>query len=149
MRISDWSSDVCSSDLLAARCLRSRTGRRPAAGPDAALHRPTADQQLIACRCASRPPSPGTARAACAPPGASHAPQRSALTPCAHLRQALVPAFPPALLRAIPGEYQDDETTCRRVSRHVLAGIGRLRSRSEEHTSELQSLMRTSYTDFC
>src|SRR3546814_10214774 len=33
---------------LAARCLRSRTGRRPAAGPDAALHRPTADQQLIA-----------------------------------------------------------------------------------------------------
>src|SRR3546814_1300121 len=73
------------------------------------------------------------------------------LTPCEHLRQALVPAFPAALLRAIPGEYQDDETTCRRVSRHVLAGIGRLRSggRSEEHTSELQSLMRISYAVFC
>src|SRR3546814_20514558 len=52
---------------------------------------------------------------------------RSVVTPCEHLRHALVPAFPPALLRAIPGEYQDDETTCRRVSRHVLAGIGRLR----------------------
>src|SRR3546814_6042807 len=62
-------------------------------------------------------------------------PHRSALTPCEHLRQALVPAFPPALLRAIPGEYQNDETTCRRVSRHVLAGTGWLRSggtRSEE-----------------
>src|SRR3546814_2250036 len=32
----------------------------------------------------------------------------------------------------------------------VLAvGFGRLRGRSEEHTSELQSLMRTSYADFC
>src|SRR3546814_3183247 len=31
----------------------------------------------------------------------------------------------------------------------VLGGIGRLLDRSEEHTSELQSLMRISYAVFC
>src|SRR3546814_9998560 len=33
--------------------------------------------------------------------------------------------------------------------RHDLAGEGRLEPRSEEHTSELQSLMRISYAVFC
>src|SRR3546814_5704418 len=32
---------------------------------------------------------------------------------------------------------------------HAPAGVGRSRWRSEEHTSELQSLMRISYAVFC
>src|SRR3546814_4771393 len=34
-------------------------------------------------------------------------------------------------------------------SRRMLAAVAALCRRSEEHTSELQSLMRTSYADFC
>src|SRR3546814_3099394 len=33
--------------------------------------------------------------------------------------------------------------------RHALSGVGRQKVRSEEHTSELQSLMRISYAVFC
>src|SRR3546814_6459451 len=36
-----------------------------------------------------------------------------------------------------------------RCQRTVAAGLGRLGARSEEHTSELQSLMRPSYAVFC
>src|SRR3546814_7910451 len=35
------------------------------------------------------------------------------------------------------------------VSKHALQGIGYTHPRSEEHTSELQSLMRISYAVFC
>src|SRR3546814_8116782 len=35
------------------------------------------------------------------------------------------------------------------VERHVKTRFGGIRKRSEEHTSELQSLMRTSYAVFC
>src|SRR3546814_4710947 len=86
MRISDWSSDVCSSDL----------GLLRAAGPFRCPHR---------TRLRGRKP-----------PGAA------------------VPA-------AAPG----------RRSRHLPVGARRRRAalRSEEHTSELQSLMRISYAVFC
>src|SRR3546814_8408042 len=35
------------------------------------------------------------------------------------------------------------------IATNLLAGIGLLSNRSEEHTSELQSLMRISYAVFC
>src|SRR3546814_7534406 len=87
MRISDWSSDVCSSDLTArsaarVRCVPDRP--RPAA---TGAHR--------------RRPEPGTRLAV------------------------------------------------RRQSSTPRTGCPRLRPRSEEHTSELQSLMRISYAVFC
>src|SRR3546814_6781550 len=41
----------------------------------------------------------------------------------------------------------EDATVCLR--REYAERIGDLRSRSEEHTSELQSLMRISYAVFC
>src|SRR3546814_4345294 len=90
MRISDWSSDVCSSDLCrgAARDLSRSPDRR-----DLALHR--------GAGCIFAP-----GRAACR----SQAPLAGSAT---KLR------------------------------------IGRLSKRSEEHTSELQSLMRISYAVFC
>src|SRR3546814_3772695 len=91
MRISDWSSDVCSSDLL---------GRR---------HRATE--------------------------------QGRANIFLANLANALDPGhFDPPL---------EDDEWCRANRPAELAGHLSVKRRSEEHTSELQSLMRTSYAFFC
>src|SRR3546814_1913030 len=109
MRISDWSSDVCSSDLL-----RDRDEQR--AGGDVARLR----------------------------------------LPAAFQRQALV-AFD--RLRIERGFVRAERLDLRRgqggvqpaeldpVQRQLPADPGRVRS--EEHTSELQSLMRISYAAFC
>src|SRR3546814_1606713 len=101
MRISDWSSDVCSSDLMAASIGAALAfGNAPAGGGG----------WRWACRAGA---FPGAAAAAIV--GASCRPSKSeAGTP----RKRRTPAF------------------WRRM-------------RSEEHTSELQSLMRISYAVFC
>src|SRR3546814_9953932 len=91
MRISDWSSDVCSSDLFRARASRSR----------AALLRIRGIMLPIFLA---------------APAG------RGAL--CAAVRAAA------------------RQSGC-------LSRISQKKPRSEEHTSELQSLMRISYAVFC
>src|SRR3546814_4167820 len=96
MRISDWSSDVCSSDLCAPAERQCAT-----AAPDNRITTAPASLGLHGRRCSSR---------------------------------ALV-----------------DRAGVGRPSRHIrqpphLAGH---EPRSEEHTSELQSLMRTSYAVFC
>src|SRR3546814_2438855 len=100
MRISDWSSDVCSSDLWPS-CLRHRNGVSPPS---------RARVKNIVTRlgkCSSvRIVSPGSADAA-------------------------FDQEPSALRRT-------GKTLCRAGSH-----------RSEEHTSELQSLMRISYAVFC
>src|SRR3546814_9775572 len=115
MRISDWSSDVCSSDLCGDgdSCRRRLLARRRAARlaarrlrlPD--LARPAAG--------AAQPPHPAGSAAA--------DPVRERRHPCPGRRGAAA-----ARLRAEPDH-----------------GAGR----SEEHTSELQSLMRISYAVFC
>src|SRR3546814_5983213 len=91
LRISDWSSDVCSSDL--------RSTCRPSA----------------AC---------GRARS------------RSARSQCARDVDARRPPADPARQQVDP----------LRGGHEARDGP---RPRSEEHTSELQSLMRNSYADFC
>src|SRR3546814_7515671 len=117
MRISDWSSDVCSSDLVCLLlhgpvhpCLQGNRAsfksdaRQPTMPPAAALSPPAATLQ---------PPHPTVApRVACPTPHRSPHPGRW----CGH---------PPRAFRAVPGY------------------------RSEEHTSELKSLMRISYAVFC
>src|SRR3546814_8063386 len=97
MRISDWSSDVCSSDLRQHHRLGQRAARR-AAG---------------AARCRRRPGQRGKAMRAMT---AEH-------------RTPLIDRLP-----AVRGRLTENAP---------LAG------RSEEHTSELQSLMRISYAVFC
>src|SRR3546814_9613141 len=91
MRISDWSSGVCSSDL-------------PMAGPW--------------------------------------------LSP-----QVVKRKISPKLLPAIGGAPRGRWSAASGLRREVLQQLGQLRRRldrrSEEHTSELQSLMRTSYAVFC
>src|SRR3546814_8108184 len=105
MRISDWSSDVCSSDLcLGPSPPASRPGARPRPGAadgagTAAGTRPR--QVLWLRRCSGEPGGP--------------------------VRVGLALASAERRL----GDAEDH------------------RDRSEEHTSELQSLMRISYAVFC
>src|SRR3546814_3347769 len=90
MRISDWSSDVCSSDLFPAERLW-----------------PTRSF----CRRRQNDPPPG------------HEPWRRQFSPCRRPARSCARWYSPA--------------------------IPAVRARSEEHTSELQSLMRNSYAVFC
>src|SRR3546814_9132939 len=111
MRISDWSSDVCSSDLFDRRVLEAE-GREYFLEP-------------------GEYPSGGVLNAA--------------------IIAALIGR--PILLRIA------DAALDRQAIDDFIFGIGedrigarllkRLRYRSEEHTSELQSLMRISYAVFC
>src|SRR3546814_6470840 len=99
MRISDWSSDVCSSDLCGSRAASDETWTK----------------RLI--------PAARAARTAARVP-------------------AILPVWKPALSGAL--------TTPAMCSTTSASAISLCRqSRSEEHTSELQSLMRISYAVFC
>src|SRR3546814_4802672 len=100
MRISDWSSDVCSSDL-SSKPFRAKA------------RRPAVRQSSVASRVAISGPD-----------GKPTEPQRSANSaiPISWASKALV-----AAVSVPPTHWQ----------------------RSEEHTSELQSLMRISYAVFC
>src|SRR3546814_1512048 len=102
MRISVWSSDVCSSDLLQHReGLRRRAARREPPGRRRRLHHRAAA-------------AAGKGECAAGSEGAGVSTRR--LYPC-NCRPGACPRDPLA--------------------------------RSEEHTSELQSLMRISYAVFC
>src|SRR3546814_5052031 len=103
MRISDWSSDVCSSDLLDRRILRNFDF---AAQPGAVFIGQANQQQAVLARIA-REDVAETRRDDAADPEVGERPHRM-------------------------------------FARRAAAEI-----RSEEHTSELQSLMRISYAVFC
>src|SRR3546814_9479443 len=101
MRISDWSSDVCSSDLQ----LKALRGQSSAASTMAA----------------------GFARKL----SAAGLSQRYAASAATILAQTVMPALDSQIAEL---------TKLRPAASH---------DRSEEHTSELQSLMRISYAAFC
>src|SRR3546814_2901841 len=112
MRISDWSSDVCSSDL-AAEAAR-------VVAHDVIPHHFRAvlrNRERIALGCAA---------------------EAVAVVGQRNLRRILLGrvVIPLRIRGAAP----------RRVDNHLVVGEG---LRSEEHTSELQSLMRISYAVFC
>src|SRR3546814_996626 len=120
MRISDWSSDVCSSDL-----------------PQAGL----------------RPPAPAT-------PAQGQAPESACALSIARQNHSARTAPAPAAVQ-IRGHAKTCPDPCplrtpfahvRRAFRVLLGAEGKreiIQLRSEEHTSELQSLMRNSYAVFC
>src|SRR3546814_7128959 len=135
MRISDWSSDVCSSDLFRHRRVDFRLGVEAADGePDRAARPRLREAQgredvgrLHRRRGAGRAGGDREAR---------HGP---------HERLRVHP---------LEGEVEVARNALRRVT--VQADAGKAPSnalqqprRSEEHTSELQSLMRISYAVFC
>src|SRR3546814_1925663 len=103
MRISDWSSDVCSSDLRPTWERQARADRHQAAG----------------CRRECRTSSSRSYR------------------PC-----------PPSQLSS---RTAAGKSAARTVDAPANGAVGTapLCARSEEHTSELQSLMRISYAVFC
>src|SRR3546814_9217008 len=112
MRISDWSSDVCSSDLFRSNRIRraARAARRPAAPCPRLLHRPASAWQK-------------SAKAA----------RESRDASCRK----------PKIRAPDEGGRCFGSPASRRIL-HVDSP-----ARSEEHTSELQSLMRISYAVFC
>src|SRR3546814_7414346 len=114
MRISDWSSDVCSSDLV------KRQTRRPgqSCGTD----------RCLAWPCAAEGDTCGHQQN----PGR----HESALGRERHRRGAA---------RGAPGEVRDGQGLRGDLRRPLPAHL----DRSEEHTSELQSIMRISYAVFC
>src|SRR3546814_10498145 len=107
MRISDWSSDVCSSDLDILTNF--------------------AEAQRNPCHCREE---------LAAPAGRRHA-------------KRLLPRFETLafiLVSRLPIEHA---STARRRSLLCQSNVRECEKRSEEHTSELQSLMRISYAVFC
>src|SRR3546814_8480700 len=135
MRISDWSSDVCSSDLICGRQLahldghdvRNRETRR--LGPENQTSR-------------GKP---------------------SVFGPLEYHKSGFGDGTGAGFLRAFGVEPPESGSRFRKRPPHLFAADLRarhgqilktrqrrhLQSRSEEHTSELQSLMRTSYAVFC
>src|SRR3546814_2024386 len=111
MRISDWSSDVCSSDLdRVAHAERAQPADRGECGESAAE-----DDDVLHGRCS---------RAQRAISAAGSAPDTRAISR--------------------PPWNSTSVGMLRMPKRAPSSG-----SRSEEHTSELQSLMRISYAVFC
>src|SRR3546814_7745362 len=130
MRISDWSSDVCSSDLPTP----CRTPRQRARDRTAKC------RSSVAARNHSVPID------------------RGLRLHSAELRQQIWPR--PHAVRAVPPATPHDHRPACRLQEPRLPSWPRLRPvhpvraaskdpRSEEHTSELQSLMRISYAVFC
>src|SRR3546814_8873133 len=101
MRISDWSSDVCSSDLSAS------SGRPSPPAPSTDLFSAPVDCTKYTCRSVS----------------------------------------PPDLVSSTSDSSNTGVSTGRKPKRSKVRRI--VSSRSEKHTSELQSLMRISYAVFC
>src|SRR3546814_4973659 len=116
MRISDWSSDVCSSDLPARQGRRRRRRQHP-----------------LPLRGAPRSGHKGRVRAS--------APGRGRIGRMAGRKRAekslKTHVFPTFLVHFVI------------KLRGAGSKIRVVRLRSEEHTSELQSLMRISYAVFC
>src|SRR3546814_9300656 len=115
MRISDWSSDVCSSDLPLTRgyaCFKGLQAKESHHGPNRLLH-----------------PLKRNAEG-----GYDRIPLEQALDEIAEKVSAISEKYGPDSI----GTYFGNGASFNSTS-----------FRSEEHTSELQSLMRISYAVFC
>src|SRR3546814_4190335 len=119
MRISDWSSDVCSSDL-------QRIERRQRLHIDLAARAPQSVVTVVDR--IGVDPRDAAARLVCNP-----------VLAVPHIDQPLEPPIEPLRHAAddLPGHLRADRE------------LGHVGVRSEEHTSELQSLMHISYAVFC
>src|SRR3546814_10286519 len=134
MRISDWSSDVCSSDLLAQRTLsfikKNLDGRLPHG------ERTDADHELLTLV---------TQAVATEFPATM---QDFALSQAIDIWLRAVFACNAYIDTQAPWTLRKtDPQRMEAVLSTLYEAIGTLRS--EEHTSELQSLMRISYAVFC
>src|SRR3546814_190400 len=165
MRISDWSSDVCSSDLSTTCAKRSAKSPSMSCVPRTACGVGIlADLSLLMAAASNGFSSKGKARlqsgrwtfATFGGRGAPH--EKSTVRRSGRHRRPrrLFPRHRPGRQQPPPaGRAAADHPAARRqaLSRHDPAASRcdrrRARHRSEEHTSELQSLMRISYAVFC
>src|SRR3546814_7426954 len=132
MRICDWISDVCSSDLFRFTWRaeeRQLAGSQPFRIPISESRTLSNSRRLVI---------PSAQRAIRRPPLASPAPKRDALALKLRNAHAVAPRAPAECGEQHP-RRADRAARCRRSPA----------ARSEEHTSELQSLMRISYAVFC
>src|SRR3546814_7373452 len=117
MRISDWSSDVCSSDLGQHRLPPKRLVRLAIVGIGIVARQPHQHRRHPECE--------------------RNFPRRSSFQPDEiHIRRRHAHRLP---LEATLKQHRPP-----RIARALKS-----RFKSEEHTSELQSLMRNSYAVFC
>src|SRR3546814_8381727 len=122
MRISDWSSDVCSSDLLRQLGNRERQQVSGAGDRDDAVGVDRGNLRRLQHACAAVPAQRKQRLARLLPPG-----------------QVLEAGDEAVAVRGREHEARVVVTRGQRLER---------RARSEAHTSELQSLMRHSYAVF-
>src|SRR3546814_2837398 len=130
MRISDWSSDVCSSDLKAARA--PAEGFRHAVG----------DRKGQRAGMAGGQGDEGDRPARVAADGAHHHRKTGVVEAEGGGDTDQAPQGIELPQRLHKPHQADAETASERPAGQHLG-------RSEEHTSELQSLMRISYAVFC
>src|SRR3546814_3760463 len=137
MRISDWSSDVCSSDLARLRSLLRQIGQLDLAIPG---EHPLSDAlgklsdvyragTTRLARWESNPFAPAPARTIAA----------------AGSDEARLAAYEVATAMLLKRSLRNGSVSAPHSIEHRNVG----EQRSEEHTSELQSLMRNSYAVFC
>src|SRR3546814_2462370 len=128
MRISDWSSDLCSSDLVAFRCNIIPILRKDS------RHLTDHDRELIRDTIGAQ-----AARHVLVTHGSdSMVATAKVLSGIANKTIVLTGALNSARFRGSDAEF------------NIGTAVGAVQClRSEEHTSELQSLMSTSYAVFC
>src|SRR3546814_9280413 len=114
MRISDWSSDVCSSDLHGGLTPLDRSSNPRTSAMSRLLSRLSISLIAVVAACGTTVPA--------------HA-------------QSWAESWFDHVTYTSPGSFEDQ-------TRGYLTAGG-MSGRSEEHTSELQSLMRISYAVFC
>src|SRR3546814_8032542 len=122
MRISDWSSDVCSSDLAASTEARRRPGWRAITSSAEVPIEPVAPRTATDCMVEA-----GMV-------GAGMSETEQFLAEQEHRQR---------------GEHAVEAVEDAAVARDHAARVLGAAVRSEEHTSELQALMRISYAVFC
>src|SRR3546814_4827040 len=127
MRISDWSSDVCSSDLLVNVQIGLEDTDR------------LSQQTLLLTYASPRVTSRG-------PSGQPDLREKPGLSLDFVARQGLMLAG-----KEVELKFEARNLTGRNYQEVQESGDNRIyfNRRTEEHTSELQSLMRTSYAVFC
>src|SRR3546814_2010790 len=141
MRISDWSSDVCSSDLALVIATNQARGHAHALFQfHHRRHEGNFGGKSRVEGLVGNGPGKQCALAAAAFPGKF---RRAAL--CAHIARQVAEAA------ATTAALEIEIAVLAPLPEFLLNRVLRARSRfrSDEHTSELQSLMRISYAVFC
>src|SRR3546814_1420183 len=139
MRISDWSSDVCSSDLRdgdlpkLGHLLGSSVSIRLNFCSGLDRHRRCLEHQRLRIQSLRLEPTSQQQPLQCIP---GHVAPRQPVAPLPRHQPARVQQLLPALSRPL-------------LQCCIKLPGGNVVGRSEEHTSELQSLMRISYAVFC